>query len=90
VGGDRGLNSSRKFASRSAKANFQWQQHRAAYQRGGNHLSIDPSTGERRIKSVLFACHELAALSARDSALTTRRRTTFASDNDILRMNRKL
>jgi hypothetical protein len=32
---------------------------------------------------MLFACHDLAALSARDGALATRRRTTLASDNNI-------
>jgi hypothetical protein len=37
----------------------------------------------REDQSVLFACHELAALSARDGALATRRRITLASDNNI-------
>jgi hypothetical protein len=32
---------------------------------------------------VLFACHDLAALSTRDCALATRHRTTLASDNKI-------
>jgi hypothetical protein len=45
--------------------------------------SVDRTFDRREDQSVLFACHDLAAVSARDGALATRRRTTLASDNNI-------